>query len=394
MWARARQEMPANEDMTRFKELAMRTRGAFSLAPFNTIQQNEDYLASAADIGASAGLAHKHWLCIADTVRTHHADMIRNPELMEDPLGMNVAVEYLLTVSNNKKGRVSTVEDKLGVSKDLAPENIVIMEQLRKMSRLVHLFQLPGVFIQYPPFNRGLNVPSDVRKTLLMMILSYMPSAAAIHSEEVGHSTMDEEPCIMMQKILVCNSSDPNVLENIQAAAGDFDQSGPVWKNEMGPEGRNRRKQIPAAERWRRKDKFVRMGNILTLGYWMECLLAVINKKRLEMGLPKLANVVSVLGREPAKWMGEYSTVKALVLGPTPMTLWNLSCPHTMQSFWPHKLLEMTKQWREEGNQCLRVVSEAIGKSHSIIYSPLTETLELVRALKFIARRMKVHTKV
>lgn len=243
-------------------EKVSKTRGTFPFAHLNTIQEHEDYLASQEDIRLAHTLARKHWLYIAELVKTHHEEMMDQPELIEDPDGINIALQYLLKVSDSKNGRVSTAHCKLGVSQELTPENA----------------------------NRGCNVPMDVSKTLIMMILSYMPSAAAVHSEETGHSTMDQEPCIMMQKIFVCNSSDPTVLAEVNALAADFDQSGPVWRNEMGADGQSRQKQIPAAERWRRKDPFVRMGNILTLGYWMECILAAVNKKRLQMGLPMLAN--------------------------------------------------------------------------------------------------------
>lgn len=86
-------------------------------------------------------------------------------------------------------------------------------------------------------------------------------------------------------------------------------------------------------------------SNILTLGYFVEGILAVVNKKRKAHGVSSLPNLESVLGREPTKWLGEYQGLKNLVMErEIPMTVIAFPCPHTMQSFWDVKLFELTRE--------------------------------------------------
>ena len=136
-------------------------------------------------------------------------------------------------------------------------------------------------------------------------------------------------------------------------------------------------------------DSFAKMSNILTLGHFMEGLFAAVNKKRKQKGVPPLSPVASVLGRERTKWTTQYQALKNMTVGrEIPVTV--LPCPHTMQSFWTGWLLELSSEWREAGHTCLKLVAADIGTSHSQIYAPLTEALQLVRTLKFIAKRRKV----
>jgi hypothetical protein len=69
--------------------------------------------------------------------------------------------------------------------------------------------------------------------------------------------------------------------------------------------------------------------------------------------LPPLSKYAVVLVREPAKWETRYKVLKRIVFDchDWTLTIQPLLCPHTMQSFWTRRLLDLSAELCETGTK-------------------------------------------
>ena len=78
---------------------------------------------------------------------------------------------------------------------------------------------------------------------------SYTPTVAARESEINRESSTETEPCICIQKGIMMNTDNTDLLKKLQTLLSDVGPNGPVWEEELLPDGSVKRKQIPALPR-------------------------------------------------------------------------------------------------------------------------------------------------
>ena len=197
-----------------------------------------------------------------------------------------------------------------------------------------------------------------------------------------------------MQKGIMLNTDDAELMQKLQTLLSDVGPNGPVWEEELLPDGSVARKQIPALPRLGKKDGWLSDSYILTWGYVLERIVELMNQRRRVSGV-SLLTLAQCWGDMPMDMWNRYLQLKKTYLLSMPETIEALQITHPMTPFYDFRMLDLKESTRARSQSTLERVCEPLGLSPMGIYKPFAGKMKVLSALRKMVlktrRRAQTH---
>jgi len=393
MWQRVSKDLPGHALLSKLKPVAnndlLRDLG-YSEPKLNVLLQGQDYMASADRIKQSHQVSKLNFERLVEQVQLHRDMVTSNPDLLDSPAQITAGIQLAHTLSDAQVDVTCTSSNMLGVSRPLTAGQGAVLQQVRDVSWLVALFAQPGMELGYQPANRGFHMPADELGLVCTILGAYRPNSEAYSSKRAGRSTCESGACMVIQKGVMLDSSDPDIIKRLQLLFLDGFLDGVVWQEVTAADGSKTKVQISIDERIARTDPFAFAGLVLTWGYAAETAIASINAARAKAGLPAMSNYALIWGHAPWGWQQTYSELAATYLPRMPRYFTGLKSPHSMAFFYPFRMADITPEFRLIAATSLHIMCKSLGLTPSAVWAPFTGALETLQKLRKLLRSHKV----